>query len=283
MVHRARATRDRYRGRTIVNDRYCKGFFPKGHVLTVMSLAIFTGFQKEFHEGPGGYTGIASDTHGRIRAGTSLECVTLDEPQGSLQAGDGHPLCYLDDPWRGFYDIYRVIDEELLIGRVYLLLPHWAAHLWFPDDAQDGFAQTTVDDDRAPWETASVPDVPEPKAPGAWTWFQIALTGQRGLSGFRPQAGRVARSPPSAHGVDGRTGDPELHRNHSSSMTSRHSMPTSSASRTTSWSESIWPNSIRACASSDRVAGNLPPASPIQLLIRFMLYAHAVREGWANR
>src|SRR5258707_1071668 len=31
---------------TIHNDRYWKGFFPKGHVLNAMSSAIFTGFRK---------------------------------------------------------------------------------------------------------------------------------------------------------------------------------------------------------------------------------------------
>ena len=54
--------------RTIRNDRYWKGFFPHGHVLNAMSAAIFAGFKKEFHKGGNKYTGITSDTDGRIRA-----------------------------------------------------------------------------------------------------------------------------------------------------------------------------------------------------------------------
>ena len=51
---------------TIHNDRYWKGSFPQGHILNAMSSAIFTGFKKEFHKDGNRYTGITSDTDGRI-------------------------------------------------------------------------------------------------------------------------------------------------------------------------------------------------------------------------
>src|SRR6185437_2112989 len=70
---------------TIRNDQYWKGFFPKGHVLNAMSSAIFTGFRKEFHGHDGKFTGITSDTDGRIRARNSLEQIEVGHG-GALEA-----------------------------------------------------------------------------------------------------------------------------------------------------------------------------------------------------
>src|SRR5260370_10034594 len=105
---------------TIRNDRYWKGFFPQGHVLNAMSSAIFTGFKKEFHKQGNRYTGVTSDTDGRIQARNSLEEIRLDSDSGSLEAGRYILLRYLDPPWQGFYAIFKIISDDLLIARVYL-------------------------------------------------------------------------------------------------------------------------------------------------------------------
>jgi cholesterol oxidase len=87
--------------RTIHNDRYWKGFFPKGHILNQMSSAIFTGFKKAFSKKGDRYIGLTSDTDGRINARNSLEEVTLKEHRGRLEPGKYILLKYLDFPWTG--------------------------------------------------------------------------------------------------------------------------------------------------------------------------------------
>ena len=72
---------------TIRNDDYWKGYFPQGHVLNAMSSAIFTGFRKEFHQQGTTYTGITSDTDGRITARNSLEEIEANHGSGTLEPG----------------------------------------------------------------------------------------------------------------------------------------------------------------------------------------------------
>ena len=133
---------------TIHNDRYWKGFFPKGHVLNAMSSAIFTGFKKEFHKQDGKYTGVTSDTDDRIHARNSLEEITVGHrSDGTLEAGNYILLRYLDPPWQGFYDVFKIINEDLMIGRVYLgEYPNGVRVFTFPMSRRYGFDQMTVDD-----------------------------------------------------------------------------------------------------------------------------------------
>ncbi|MFN7994771.1 MAG: GMC family oxidoreductase [Bryobacteraceae bacterium] len=143
---------------TIRNDAYWKGFFPQGHVLNAMSSAIFTGFKKEFHKAGGQYTGITSDTDGRIRARNSLTEINLQHAEGTLEAGRYILLHYLDAPWQGFYDIFKVINDDLLIGRVYLgTYPHGVRVFTFPMSRRYGFGQMTVTDHNTLYETGAVP------------------------------------------------------------------------------------------------------------------------------
>ncbi len=142
---------------TIRNDRYWKGFFPEGHVLNAMSSALFTGFRKEFHVQGGKYTGITSDTDGRIQARNSLETVDVGHG-GTLEAGRYILLRYLDPPWQGFYDVFKVINEDLLIGRVYLgEYPHGARLFTFPMTRRYSFAAMTVDDHEQLFGGGAVP------------------------------------------------------------------------------------------------------------------------------
>jgi len=144
--------------RTIRNDQYWKGFFPRDNILNTMSSALFTGFKKEFHKQDGHYTGITSDTDDRIQARNSLEEINLDKPKGTLEAGKYILLKYLDPPWQGFYDIFKIINEDLIIGRVYLgEYPNGVRQITFPMTRVHSFDQMTVDDHAALYAGGSVP------------------------------------------------------------------------------------------------------------------------------
>jgi cholesterol oxidase len=146
-------------GRQIRNDRYWKGFFPQGSVLNAMSSAIFTGFKKEFHHDGNRYTGITSDTDDRIHARNSLqEIVVKHDDSGTLEAGRYVLLSYLDPPWQGFYDVFKIINQDLLIGRVYLgKYPHGTRVFTFPMSRRYTFGQMTVSDHAALYVNGSVP------------------------------------------------------------------------------------------------------------------------------
>jgi cholesterol oxidase len=144
---------------TIRNDRYWKGFFPQGHVLNTMSSAIFTGFKKEFHVKNGQYSGITSDTDDRIHARNSLEQIDVGhDTDGTLEPGRYILLRYLDPPWQGFYDVFKVINEDLLIGRVYLgSYPHGTRVFTFPMARRYSLGQMTVNDHATLYANAPVP------------------------------------------------------------------------------------------------------------------------------
>jgi cholesterol oxidase len=133
---------------TIRNDSYWKGFFPRGNVLNALSAAIFTGFKKEFHVNGGRYSGVTSDTDNRILARNSLEVVDVPHDSGgTLEPGKYVLLRYLDVPWQGFYDVFKVINEDLLIGRAYLGdYPNGARLFTFPMSRRYSFDQMTVSD-----------------------------------------------------------------------------------------------------------------------------------------
>jgi cholesterol oxidase len=144
---------------TIRNDAYWKGFFPQGHVLNAMSSAIFTGFRKQFAVQNGKYTGITSDTDDRIHARNSLEEIEIaHDTKGTLKPGRYILLRYLDPPWQGFYDIFKIVNPDLLIGRVYLgEFPNGARVVTFPMSRLYGFDQMTALDHQALYAAGPVP------------------------------------------------------------------------------------------------------------------------------
>ena len=158
----------------IRNDRYWKGFFPKGHVLNAMSSAIFTGFKKEFHVQNGTYTGITSDTDGRIRARNSLQEIEVKHgDEGTLEPGKYILLKYLDPPWQGFYDIFKIVNHDLLIGRVYLgEYPNGSRVFTFPMSRAYGLDHMTADDHAALFASGSVPTGAQ--LDGAWRMDAIS-------------------------------------------------------------------------------------------------------------
>jgi len=167
---------------TIHNDRYWKGFFPQGNVLNAMSSAIFTGFKKAFQKQPNGqYTGVTSDTDGRIQARNSLEEVSIEVGHGdsTLEPGNYVLLRYLDPPWQGFYDIFKIVNEDLIIGRVYLgKYPNGARMLTFPMTRLYGFNQMTVDDHDALYAAGASPDAADLN--GVWRMDVISNANHAG-------------------------------------------------------------------------------------------------------
>ena len=177
LVNRGGAPQIDIAKRTIRNDRYWKGFFPKGHVLNAMSSAIFTGFKKEFHQENGHYTGLTSDTDGRIQARNSLKMETGG--QDSAVPGKYILLTYLDPPWQGFYDVFKAVNEDLLIGRVYLgKHPNGVRLITFPMTRVYGFNQMTVDDHRALFAQSGAPAAADLE--GVWRMDTISNANQAG-------------------------------------------------------------------------------------------------------
>ena len=167
---------------TIHNDRYWKGFFPQGSVLNAMSSAIFTGFKKQFQKQPNEqYTGVTSDTDGRIQARNSLEEVSIEvgHADGTLEPGNYVLLRYLDPPWQGFYDVFKIINEDLLIGRVYLgKYPNGARMFTFPMSRLYTFDQMTVDDHNALYAAGASPDAADVN--GVWRMDVISNANHAG-------------------------------------------------------------------------------------------------------
>jgi len=165
---------------TIRNDRYWKGFFPKGHVLNAMSSAIFTGFQKRFFLQDGHYAGITSDTDGRINARNTLEEVVVTrETNGTLEPGRYILLRYVDPPWQGFYDIFKIINDDLMIGRVYLgHYPHGARLFTFPMSRLYSFDQMTVNDHAALFAAGAAPTAGQ--LDGVWRMDAISNANHAG-------------------------------------------------------------------------------------------------------
>jgi hypothetical protein len=104
----------------IQNDVCWRGFFPKDHVLNPMSAMLFTGFTKQFRKEGSQYLGLTSDTDGGVRARNTLEEVTVTADDGGPEPGRYLLLRYVDPPWQGFYDLLKIVDDDLVIGRVYL-------------------------------------------------------------------------------------------------------------------------------------------------------------------
>ena len=102
----------------IRNDTTWKGFFPRGHLLNQVSTTFYAGFKKTFSKTASGFIGITSDSDERIRVRNTLEEIQLAERTGTLEPGRYILLRYPDPPWTGYYDIFKIVNEDLMVGRV---------------------------------------------------------------------------------------------------------------------------------------------------------------------
>ena len=122
------ASRDHPQRRTTGRDS-----FREGHVLNAMSSAIFTGFRKSSQAGRQGTTASPAIPTAASTRATAWRRSKLE--QGHWHAGTGRYILlrYLDPPWQGFYDVFKIINDDLLIGRVYLgQYPNGARLFTFP-------------------------------------------------------------------------------------------------------------------------------------------------------
>ncbi len=158
VVNKAAAPQIDIAKQEVRNDVYWKGFFPKGFILTPLSAALFTGFKKKFWKDGNKYFGLTSSTDGQIPARNSLEEVTIDHQSGTLEPGKYILLRYLDAPWQGFYDIFKLINDDLMIGRVYMGdFPNGIRTFTFPMTRRYSFNEMTVADHEALFAAGTVP------------------------------------------------------------------------------------------------------------------------------
>ena len=183
IVNRGTAPQIDIATQTIRNDVYWKGFFPKGHILNTMSSAIFTGFKKAFSKNGDKYIGLTSDTDGRIKARNSLEEVTITRQTGTLEPGKYILLRYLDAPWTGWYDTFKQINDDLLIGRVYLGgFPNGIRVFTFAMTRKYSFNEMTATDHQALFAAGSVPTKQE--LDGVWRMDIISNNNHLGAAAF---------------------------------------------------------------------------------------------------
>ncbi|MDE3179244.1 MAG: GMC family oxidoreductase, partial [Acidobacteriota bacterium] len=131
----------------IRNDTAWRGFFPRGQAFNRWSEALKESFKKSFKLTDGRLTGVTSATDGLIFVNNTLEEITMDKAAGSLAEGKYILLRYTGAPWSVFYDIFKVIGPDLLIGRVYLgEFPRGVRIMTFPMTRVYGLNDMTASD-----------------------------------------------------------------------------------------------------------------------------------------
>jgi len=169
--------------RLVRNDTDWKGFFPKGHILNTLSTALFAGFKKKFTRTATGITGVTSDSDGRINVNNTLQAITLAKPAGTLAAGSYVLLRYTDPPWNVFYDVFKVIDHDLLIGRVYLgSYPNGTRVFTFPMTRVYGLDRMTTADHDMLYQRSPAPTVEQ--LAGVWEMRTVANATDTGVVAY---------------------------------------------------------------------------------------------------
>ncbi len=183
MVNSGKVEIDADRG-LISNDTVWKGVLPRGHVMNRLSTAFHASFKKRFSKGDDGeIMGVTSDSDNVINADNRLEEITIAKRTGSLDPGRYILLRYTDPQWRGFYDIFKVINDDLLIGRVYLgEYPRGHRLFTFPMVRSYGLDNMTVADHRAIWDQASVPT--KEQLNGLWEMRMVSNANNTGVAAY---------------------------------------------------------------------------------------------------
>ncbi len=168
----------------IRNDTVWKGVFPPGHVLNAFSTALNASFNKRFtKQADGKFTGVTSDSDGGINAQNTLEEITITERTGTLEPGKYILLKYTEPQWRGFYDVFKVINDDLLIGRVYLgRYPKGVRLFTFPMVRSYGLDQMTISDHKAIWDSAALPT--KEQLAGLWEMRMVSNANNTGVVAY---------------------------------------------------------------------------------------------------
>jgi cholesterol oxidase len=183
MVNSGTVTIDTAQG-VIRNDTVWKGFFPRGHVLNRLSTDFHASFKKRFSKRPDGkLIGVTSDSDELINANNTLEEIKLAKRTGTLEPGKYILLRYTDPQWAGFYDIFKVINDDLLIGRVYLgEYPRGVRLFTFPMVRTYGLDNMTVADHKTIWANASIPT--KEQLHGLWEMRMVANANNTGMVAY---------------------------------------------------------------------------------------------------
>lgn len=168
------------RSKVIFNDTVWKGYFPVGHALNEISRNIHAAFQKRFFRENGAVKGVTSDSDFFINANNSVEMVKLTTPKRSLRPGTYILLKYTDLQWRGFYDVFKVINDKLLIGKVFMGLPFpdGLEMFTFPMVREYVFDEMTVDDYRELYDHLAITPDPE-SLEGTWNMAAVTNSNHR--------------------------------------------------------------------------------------------------------
>ncbi len=183
MVNSGKIVADTDQG-LIRNDIAWKGVFPRGHVLNHLSTAFHASFKKRFTKREDGkFVGVTSDSDERINANNTLEEINITTRTGTLDPGKYILLRYTDPQWRGFYDIFKVINDDLLIGRVYLGdYPRGHRLFTFPMVRSYGLDNMTVADHRTIWDKASLPT--KAQLDGLWEMRMVSNANNTGVVAY---------------------------------------------------------------------------------------------------
>jgi cholesterol oxidase len=167
----------------IRNDTAWKGFFPRGNVLNQFSTALHASFRKKFTRTPQGISGITSDSDGRINVANTLEEIALDKATGTLEEGKYILLKYTDAPWQGFYDIFKVINHDLLIGRVYLgAYPNGVRMFTFPMTRVYSLNNMTAADHALLYQRSAAPTAEQLN--GLWEMRAVSNSDDTGIVAY---------------------------------------------------------------------------------------------------
>jgi cholesterol oxidase len=167
----------------IRNDTTWKGFFPRGHLLNQVSTTFYAGFKKTFSKAASDYAGITSDSDNRIQVRNTLEEIQLTERTGTLDPGRYILLRYPDPPWTGYYDIFKIVNEDLLIGRVYLgQYPNGVRLFTFPMSRAYGLDHMSVLDHRSLYLSGAAPT--KEQLEGLWEMRAISNAANTGTVAY---------------------------------------------------------------------------------------------------
>ncbi len=158
----------------IFNDANWKGFLPKGLPLGEMAARLFTGYYKRFWKDGDKYLGETRYLDGRIPLGHLLEEITITRRTGDLDPGRYVLLHYTDPPFSFlYYDIMKVINEELILYRGYTgQYPKGVRGWTAPLLRGYSFDQMSADDHRQLYGSGRAPTPSEME--GVWRMDAVA-------------------------------------------------------------------------------------------------------------
>jgi hypothetical protein len=159
--------------RRIFNDANWRGFLPRGLPLGDVAGWLNTGYYKRIWKEGEQYLGETRYLDGRIGLNHALEEFTLDKRVGDLDPGRYILLRYTDAGFEQYYDVMKLISDEIVLYRGYTgKFPHGRRGWTAPLLRDYGFEHMSAEDHRRLWEAAARPS---PEAlEGEWRMDAVA-------------------------------------------------------------------------------------------------------------